>query len=251
MYKAQNKKGHGIHSPFVFDFILDVLNNRQNFTPPAHIEQIRQKALSDNTTLLIEDMGAGSRTAATKRRTIAQLASSAVKTRKFSNLLYRLVKKYQPQIIVELGTSLGITTAYLATAAPTSKVITIEGSKAVQKVASKNFSELGLKKIESFCGNFDEVLPKVLDQYNSVDLVYIDGNHRYTPTISYFNQLLARCTNQSIMVFDDIHWSAEMEQAWNEIKQHPRVRCTIDIFFMGFVFFRDEFKEKQHFSVRF
>jgi len=53
------------------------------------------------------------------------------------------------------------------------------------------------------------------------------------------------------LVFDDIHWSAEMEKAWLEIKSHPSVQYTIDIFFLGFVFFRPDFKVKQNFSIRF
>jgi predicted O-methyltransferase YrrM len=121
----------------------------------------------------------------------------------------------------------------------------------VQKVAKSNFEKLGLKNIESMVGNFDDVLPSALNHLPSVDLAYIDGNHRYKPTMEYFNQFLAKRNNETVMVFDDIHWSSEMEQAWEEIKEHPQVRCTIDIFFLGFVFFRDEFKEKQHFSIRF
>jgi predicted O-methyltransferase YrrM len=251
LYTAKNGKGHGAHSPFVFHFILDVLNNHQGFSAPHNIEKLRAALLKEKEILIIEDLGAGSRTSNTKKRNISQLVRSAVKPKKYSQLLYRLVKKHQPQTIVELGTSLGITTSYLASAAPSSKVITIEGSTVVQKVAKSNFEKLGLKNIESMVGNFDDVLPSALNHLPSVDLAYIDGNHRYKPTMEYFNQFLAKRNNETVMVFDDIHWSSEMEQAWEEIKEHPQVRCTIDIFFLGFVFFRDEFKEKQHFSIRF
>lgn len=251
LYTAQNRKGHGVHSPFVFHFILDVLNNRQALNPPDGIETIRRTLLRDKTALVVEDLGAGSRTAVTTERTVAQLAASAVKPRKFSHLLYRLVKKYQPKTVIELGTSLGITTSYLAAAAPASNIITIEGSTSIQQVAKRNFETLGLNNIQSQCGNFDSLLPPLLIQHASIDLAYIDGNHRYNPTINYFHQFLAKTNSETIMVFDDIHWSAEMEQAWEAIKSHPRVRCTIDIFFLGFVFFREEFKEKQHFSICF
>jgi predicted O-methyltransferase YrrM len=240
-----------MHSPFVFNFILDVLNNRQQFIPPAAIEQLRNELKNQNQQLLIEDLGAGSRISNTKQRSIAQLAHSAVKPKKYSQLLYRLVKKYNPETIIELGTSLGITTSYFAAAAPTAQVITIEGSKLIQQVAQSNFIQLGFQNILSVQGNFDDVLPSVIQQLPTVNLAYIDGNHRYQPTIDYFTQFLGKRDNNTILIFDDIHWSAEMERAWAEIQQHPAVGCTIDIFFLGFVFFRHEFKEQQHFIIRF
>jgi predicted O-methyltransferase YrrM len=100
-------------------------------------------------------------------------------------------------------------------------------------------------------GNFDNLLPPVIAQLSSIDLAYIDGNHRYQPTVNYFHQFLSKAGNQTILIFDDVHWSEEMEKAWEEIKAHPAVQCTIDIFFLGFVFFREEFKVKQNFVIRF
>jgi predicted O-methyltransferase YrrM len=240
-----------MHSPFVFQFILHVLNNKSGFIPPQEIETLRHRLKKDRRLLQIEDLGAGSRVSATKERTVQQLATSALKPPKYAHLLFRLVKHYQPETILELGTSLGITTSYLATANPAANVTTIEGSKAVAEIAASNFSTLGLKNIELLNGSFDDILPSVISQQPSIDLAYIDGNHRYQPTINYFHQFLLTTHNDSILVFDDIHWSAEMEQAWEEIKNHPSVKCTVDIFFLGFVFFRSEFKVKQHFSIRF
>ncbi len=240
-----------MHSPFVFNFILDVLNNRQEYVPPDAIEQLRIELKKQKKQLVIEDLGAGSRISNTKQRTIAQLARTVVKPKKYSQLLYRLAKKYNPKTIVELGTSLGVTTAYLATAAPNAKVITIDGSSAIQQQAKKNFQQLNLQNIQSLHGHFNDVLPSVIQQLSSVNIAFVDGNHRYQPTIDYFKQFLNKTDNNTILVFDDIHWSAEMEKAWAEIQQHTAVRCTIDIFFLGFVFFRDEFKERQHFTIRF
>jgi len=240
-----------MHSPFVFQFILHVLNNKSGYEPPCEIEQLRKQLLADKRVLQIEDLGAGSRMSATKERSVQQLAKSALKPKKYAQLLFRLLKHYQPKTILELGTSLGITTSYFAAANPKSHITTIEGSKGIAKVAKENFSKLGQQNIRILEGNFDKVLPSVISQLPSIDLAYIDGNHRYKPTLDYFYQLLSKTNNDSIMVFDDIHWSAEMEKAWQEIKAHPSVKCTVDIFFLGFVFFRSEFKVPQHFSIRF
>ncbi len=248
---AANGKGHGIHSPFVFDFILSVLNNRHQYTAPNEIETLRKKLLHDNRSITVEDFGAGSRIHTAKEKKVSQIAKTAVKPKKYGQLLYRLVKHYQPQNIIELGTSLGITTAYLAAANPNSNVITVEGSEAISAIAQANFKQLGLSNIQSLTGNFDVLLPNLLPSINSLDMAYIDGNHRLKPTLNYFNQLLPKAHNDTILIFDDIHWSSEMEEAWHTIQKHPSVRCTIDIFFLGFVFFKNEFKAKQHFTIRF
>ena len=240
-----------MHSPFFFRFILEVLNNGNEWQPPAEIETLRKELTKDQRLLQVEDLGAGSRSGAAKNRTVGQLARTAVKPKKYSQLLFRLVKKYKPATIIELGTSLGITTAYLSAASPGAAITTIEGSKAVLQRAQDNFARLNIQNVTALEGNFDLLLPQLLARTQQVDLGYIDGNHRYEPTMNYFKMLLEKCTPDSILVFDDIHWSAEMEQAWAEIRQHPSVRCTVDIFFLGFVFFRSEFKEKQHFTIRF
>jgi predicted O-methyltransferase YrrM len=249
--QAANSKGHGMHSPFVFEFIERVLNNKNHYQPPQAIEFLRRELLRDKTVLEIQDLGAGSRISASKKRRVQEVAATAVKPCKFGHFFYRLVKHYQPNVVLELGTSLGVTTAYLAAANPTARVITIEGSGAIYQKAQKNFRQLGLQNIQGLQGNFDTVLPSVLEGVDRVDLAYIDGNHRYAPTMDYFHQLLPKTHNHSTLIFDDIHWSAEMEEAWNAIKNHPDVYCTVDLFFLGLVFFRKEFKEKQHFSIRF
>lgn len=240
-----------MHSPFVFDFILNVLNNKSLYRAPVEIEQLRKQLLNDKRVLKIEEMGAGSRTDSSNQRKVCHIASSALKSKRLAQVLFRLAKHYQPKTIIELGTSLGITTAYFSKANPDASIITIEGSKAIAEVAKENFLHLHCDRIQLLQGNFDELLPSFISQLSSIDLGYIDGNHRYQPTIKYFHQFLSKSNGSTILVFDDIHWSSEMEKAWEEIKAHPSVKYTIDIFFLGFVFLRDEFKIKQHFSIRF
>jgi len=248
---ASNSKGHGIHSPFVFDFILHVLNNKKRYNAPQEIEDLRSELLRENTSVAIRDLGAGSRVQWSRQRTVGGLARSAVKPKKYSQLLFRLVKHYRPKNIIELGTSLGITTAYFSKANPLAAISTIEGSEAVAAIAKQNFQKLGCVNIQSLVGDFDDLLPKVSEQRSTIDLAYIDGNHRLKPTLNYLENFLTKSHNNTILIFDDIHWSGEMEEAWEKIKAHPTVRCTIDIFFLGFVFFRQEFKEKQNFIIRF
>jgi len=240
-----------MHSPFVFDFILHVLNNKKGYQPPPEIENLRKELLRNDAVIIIDDLGAGSRKKSSEQRAIKSLAKNAVKPKKYGQLLFRLAKHYQPNNIIELGTSLGITTAYLSKANASAKIMTVEGSSAIAVVAKQNFKKLNCFNVQLLNGNFNDVLPTAISQLSTIDLAYIDGNHRLEPTLNYFGQLLANRNNNSIFIFDDIHWSKEMEQAWEKIKAHPSVLCTIDIFFLGFVFFRQEFKEKQDFLIRF
>jgi len=247
-----NGKGHGIHSPFVFEFIASVLNDDGEYYCYQPIEALRTRLQNDQIVLEFEDFGAGSRVHASYKRKVSEIAKSSLKPRKYAQLLFRMINFYQPKNVLELGTSLGITTTYLASANNNVSVITMEGAKAVAAVARNNFKALRLDNIKIIEGNFDVTLKNVLQkQLTKVDFAFIDGNHRKDPTIKYFEQLLPHTNEYSILIFDDIHWSKEMEAAWEYIKAHEAVTLSIDLFFIGIVFFRKEQKVKQHFTIRF
>ena len=248
---ASNGKGHGMHSPFVFDFITKILNDKTVYPEYEKVEALRMQLSNDSAVLAVEDFGAGSVIDKKSKRSISSIAKNAAKPKKFGQLLFRMVKHYQPATILELGTSLGITTSYLSLAKPDARLITMEGSKEIADFAKQDFQKLKLKNIELVEGNFDNTLSSVVHGLSTVDFAFIDGNHRKEPTIKYFQQLLAKTNNDSILVFDDIHWSSEMEAAWQTIRKNAAVTCSIDLFFIGIVFFRKEFKEKQHFVIRF
>ncbi|HUR65206.1 MAG TPA: class I SAM-dependent methyltransferase [Chitinophagaceae bacterium] len=250
-FTASNGRGHGTHSPFIFEFITKVLNDKKTYPEYETVENLRNRLLTDRTMLNIEDLGAGSSVSAGKQRTVASIAKHAAKSKKYGQLLFRMVKHYRPRNIVELGTSLGLTTSYLSLGDRSSKLVTLEGAAEVAAFAKKNFEELGLTNCSVIKGDFDDTLPICMESLPSLDLVFLDGNHRREPTERYFSQLLPKIHSDSILVFDDIYWSQGMEEAWKFIKEHPAVRCSVDLFFIGIVLFRKEFHEKQHFSVRF
>ncbi len=248
---SSNGKGHGIHSPFVFDFVKNILNDTRTFYAYEAIEKKRMLLLQNENLLSIEDFGAGSRVGLTKQRKIKDIAASSLKPKKYAQLLFRMVDYYQPKNILELGTSLGITSSYLASANSDCNVTTMEGSTLIANVAKQNFKELQLQNIEVVLGNFDETLTSTLKKLKTVNFSFLDGNHRYQPTINYFKQILPYLNEHSILIFDDVHWSKEMEQAWKEIKDHPSVTSTIDLFFIGIVLFKKDFIAKQHFVIRY
>ena len=250
-FHSYNGKGHGVHSPFVFDFIIHVLNDKKEYNCYSKIESLRKQLLANNDLIQIEDFGAGSAVIPFKNRIVKDIAASSLKKKKYAQLLFRIAKYYNAKTIVELGTSFGITTSYLASANQYGKVITFEGAANIAKIATENFEKVALKNIQLIEGSFSKTLAVNQQIIPNVNLLFIDGNHRKNPTLEYFNFFLEKSVDESIFIFDDIHWSREMEEAWEIIKSHPSVTLSIDLFFLGLVFFSKDFKVKQDFPIRF
>ncbi len=248
---ASNSKGHGIHSPFVFEFIKFVLNDKKIYDCYLTVEKQRQILLNDKTVIEVEDFGAGSTVIKTNRRVVKDIAASSLKPKKYSQLLFRMIQFYNKKYVLELGTSFGITTSYIASAKNNHTVTSMEGSQSIANIAQQNFNTLQLKNINIITGDFEKILFPFLNNSATIDFAFLDGNHRKIPTLQYFQQILFKSKEETIVVFDDIHWSKEMEEAWAEIKAHDSVTLSIDLFFIGIVFLKKDFKVKQHFSIRF
>lgn len=250
--KSSNGKGHGIHSPFIFDFIVNVLQDtKKDSIQFEKLEKLRKFLKKSDQVLEVQDLGAGSGLHNNRVRTVSSIAKSAVKQPKYSQLLYRMAVYYKIDSILELGTSLGLTTQYLSLAKPTNNVVTIEGASAIASYAEQMFNQAGINNIKLLVGDFSEKLEGALLGLKGRKMIFFDGNHQYHSTISYFRAALKVCGDQDILIFDDIHWSGGMEKAWNEIKKSEQVSCTVDLFFVGIVFFRKEFKGKLDFIIRF
>lgn len=250
-FNALSANGHGVHSPFVFQFIKFVKNDKTKYECYENIEAIRKQLLQNNTTIEVQDFGAGSTVLKYNKRVVSKMAASSLKPKRFAQLLYRMVNFYKPKTIVELGTSFGVTTSYLASGNAEAQVYTFEGAASIAAIAKNNFDKLSIKNIELSEGSFDKTLQPFLQNISTIDFAFIDGNHAKKPTLEYFHQLLEKSHENSIFIFDDIHWSKGMEVAWEEIKQHSSVTLSIDLFFIGIVFFKKDFKIKQDFSLRF
>jgi predicted O-methyltransferase YrrM len=248
VFRLKALKLHGVHSPFVFDLYNHVLIHDGQYQAYKPVENLRLQLLQDNTVISVTDFGAGSKKSAKKQRKIKDLAQIAAKPAKYGQLLFRLANYFKPQTIFDIGTSLGITTAYLAKANSNAKVFTFEGCPETAKAAANNFQALDLHNIRQITGNLDDTLSPALAETTELDLVFFDGNHRYEPTMRYFKQCLEKKTENSLFIFDDIYWSAGMEKAWKEIKKHPEVTITVDLFWIGLVFFRKK-QAKEHFYI--
>jgi len=243
---ANNTRGFGVHSPYLFHFTKFVLNNKGTYYIFSSIEKIRSQLKKDKRKLTISDFGTGTK----KQKTVAEITRKSLKTAKYGQLLFRLSVHAKAQNTLELGTSLGLTTAYLAAPSSFIRCISLEGCQEIADLAIENFKALDIKNAQIVVGDIDITLPKVLKEFNQLDLIFIDANHKSEAVLSYFEQCMAKVHSDSVMVVDDIYWSADMEKAWKEIKEHPRVMATIDLFQQGIVFFNTDL-HKKHYKMRF
>lgn len=249
-YRLFASTSFDVHPPFLYDLVTMVFNAKTSDQNLLKIELLKKQLVRDNRNITVTDFGAGSVSGVGNERKISYIARTSSKTKKYGRLLARLVHYFQPEKVLELGTSLGLSSAYLAMGCPKSKVFTIEGCSNIAELAHRNFQKLELSNINLINGNFDDKLPDILNSLKKVDFIFIDGNHQKNPTIKYFELCLTKAVNETVIVFDDIHWSSGMEEAWNEIRNHPSVTLSVDIFFMGIVFLRKELT-KQQFIIRF
>ncbi|WP_342329656.1 class I SAM-dependent methyltransferase [Pedobacter sp. FW305-3-2-15-E-R2A2] len=249
-HRFTSKSRHGTHSPFVYKLTDEVIYDFNAKSDYKSIEAQRKKLFNDDSLIQVTDLGAGSHLNKNRTKKVKQIAKNALKNPRLAQLIYRLAKDNQPKSIIELGTCLGITSAYLSKACPEADVITIEGCPETAKVAYRNFQELELDNVELRVGNFDTLLPGLIEQEPKLDFVYIDGNHRKEATINYFNWCLPKVHEGSLLIFDDIYWSEGMKEAWEEIKRHPEVTVTVDLFWIGLVYFKKG-QAKEHFKIKF
>jgi len=244
------KGKHTAQAPFLYEFITQVINESTDDENCNSIVTLRKELCQSEKEIQITDFGAGSTINNSKTRKVKDIAKNSAKNAKFGKLLYRIIQFYKPKNIIELGTSLGISTSYLAKADADANVFTFEGCPVTATIAQENFDKQNIKNTSIILGNFNLTLANTLKEILTIDLAFIDGNHQEKPTIGYFEQCLKYANNNTIFIFDDIHWSQGMENAWENIKKHSKTTVTIDLFFVGIVFIKSELS-KEHFTIRF
>lgn len=250
LYRLKAKTRHGVHSPFVYSVVDTVIYDFHAKKVYSEVESIRESLLTDDRVIAVTDLGAGSQLNNNRRKRVGDIAKNALKPPKLAQLLYRLVADLQPQNIIELGTCLGTTSIYLQSAAPQAEVYTLEGCPQTAAIAKEGFDKARLNDINLITGNFDHTLPAVIDGLEKLDFVFVDGNHQKDATLKYFEWCLPKVHDHTLLIFDDIYWSKGMKEAWAQIKAHPQVTVTIDLFFIGLVYFRKG-QVKEDFVIKF
>ena len=255
---AWNTGGEGVHSPYLFEWVRMVMSDKHAYRVWEDIESVRARMLVSDQVVEFVDYGSGGGRkgeGAKGEKRVKDIAKGSLARAKYAQMLFRLVNWLGHQLreenrgltIVELGTSLGVTTAYLAGVDTRDKVYTYEGCEAVAKIAMDNWKELRMSNIDCRVGPIDEV--QLQCSLERVDVAFVDANHTYEASLKYFDILAQKVHEKSVVVMDDIHHSEEMERAWREICADERVTSTIDLYQMGLVFF-DKHYWKRNYRMR-
>lgn len=229
LLKAKNR--HGLHSPFVYRLVGKVIYDFEPKNVYSEVENVRTKLLHN-------------------QRQISDIARNSVKSPKIAQLLYRLINDLRPRNMIEVGTSSGITSIYLKKAAPSAKLYTLEGCPETAKTAAQVFKKIGIEGIEQIIGNFDDTLSEIIAKCNQLDFVFVGGRHQKQVALNYFEQCLPKVHENTLLIFDNIYWSEGMKEAWQTIKRHPQVSVTVDLFWIGLVYFRKG-QVKENFLIKF
>ena len=240
---------HGVHSPFVYSLITKCFYYKKKYDEYSILKKYRNSLLENKNFIEVTDFGAGSRVFKSNKRQISKIAKTTGISSKRAKLLFRVVNYFQPTTILEIGTSLGLATSALSLGNESTKITTLEGCSSTMSIAKFQLENSKFQNIEFINSKFEDYLKNQQPTTNNQQLIYFDGNHSKKATLEYFEILLPTITNDTVWIFDDIHWSKDMEEAWEIIKNHTKVKVTIDTFQWGFVFFRAE-QEKEHFTIR-
>ena len=255
---AWNTGGEGVHSPYLFEWVRMVMSDTHAYSVWNEIEKVRLRMLISEEVIEFVDYGSGKDLLSDKaisERKVRDIAKGSLARAKYAQMLFRLVNWLGHQLragnkgltIVELGTSLGVTTAYLAGVDTRDVVYTYEGCETVAKIAEENWKVLGMNNIECRVGPID--VAKLCADLEDLDIAFVDANHRYEATLKYFDILAEKVHDKSVVVVDDIYHNEEMERAWKEICEDERVTSTIDLYQMGLVFF-DKHYWKRNYRMR-
>jgi predicted O-methyltransferase YrrM len=235
---SRGLKGHGIHSPFVYDLVTRVMADKNTPAGAGTIEMIRRDLKRDRRVIEPADLKRENRSSGERQRRVSEIARVSPVPEKYGLLLHNLAAEFGGDLILEFGTSLGISTMYMSLAAPDVPLFTMEGSDQAADVAEENFRNAGMGNIRVFRGLFRETLPLIIDMGVVPGMVFIDGDHRKEALLSYFDAVAGIAGNDTLVVVDDINYSGEMADAWKEIMRHEKVTLAIDLYRMGLVFFR-------------
>ena len=243
-HQFSGKTRHSIHSPFLYAFVNNVLHKRSRVAHPD-IEAYRNKLKSTHSVFPYTDFGKDGQVI---NRKVSDVARASLKPRMFAEMIARCCAHLKVRDAIELGTSFGLTSAYIARNI-TGTLHTYEGDNASAEIAQQGWKDLGLENITLIPGNMDETLLNKPLPTPEPSLVFMDGNHRKAPTLAYFKHLIRQSGTRTVFVIDDIHWSPGMEEAWEEMKQDPKVTASLDCYFMGFLFLNPELS-REHFHMR-
>lgn len=232
-----------VHAPFAASIVKQIIYNKKDYYAYSDISNLRSWYGSSTQEIELTDLGAGSKNNKQKK-TLSEIINGVASDTKKGKILFNLSRVFKPQSILELGTNLGVGTAYLSMGYPPANIHSLEGDHALVKQAFETFKYLKIKNVKITEGNFDDTLKPTCEKITKIDLAFLDGNHRYESTINYYKTIKEYLHPGSVVILDDIYWSDGMSKAWKEIKADSDVRLSMDLFQVGILFYDSKIQKE-------
>jgi len=246
LLKATNH--HGVHSPFVYLLVTKCFYKRSSSIVWKSFLKIRKSIAKDHRKIEVSDFNLASSNSKNNPSAISEIGKTEGISNKKAKLLIKIVRYLKPKDILEIGTSVGLGTVAIKLANTNSSITTAEGCHEKIKIAEALFVKNKLNAIQMVHGDFSETLSSIV-QNKQFDFIYFDGKPTREATLTYFEISLQTIHNDSFFIFNSISLNTEMQAAWSQIKKHPKVSVTIDLYYLGIVFFRKE-QAKEDFKIR-
>lgn len=162
----------------------------------------------------------------------------------WGTVLHLLARDHAIEEGFELGACAGLSACYLGSVPSIRELVTVEGSEALSEVAKQTTARMS-SKIRVVSGLFDDVLDMELPTRSRIDFAYIDGHHEKIATLHYLDRFLPHLKPGALVVFDDIYWSDDMNEAWREVTKNPVFSDAVDYGMIGVCLVKDRKDESQ------
>lgn len=253
-YKIKAKSPNSVHSPFVYKLYTEIIRDKSHYPEYDEFDKLEEYFINNQRSIEVtafnNEYSKNEKLYKNKFCKVSEIYKRTSITKKYARLIFRLVRHFNPQNVLEIGTGLGISTSYIAKGNPNSEIVTLEGCSSKSQLAQASFDRSGIINATIKIGNFNITLDDAINHFENIDFAYVDGNHTKRAVLEYFEKIYKKSTSQTIIIFDDIRWSREMEDAWNILAADPRVSVSIDLVRIGIVFLKKDI-EKQHFILSF
>ena len=224
------RKGFGVHSPFVYDLITNVIEETCEFYAYRDISLVRLQLLQNEQFIQYGK----------KQLTVKKALKRYGISTKEGKFLFRLANHYKPHTMLSVGSSMGLAPLYLARYDSTVQCITLECVQDIAEIATQVLSKEKNPALSIKTGTYRALLPESIVQLQQIDCVYVDKNVGVNDWDTIFEQCEPFIHNATFFVLAGIRSSTEKQSYWTQFRQHPSITVAIDLYDLGLLFFQSK-----------
>ncbi|MDD2435944.1 MAG: SAM-dependent methyltransferase [Massilibacteroides sp.] len=221
--KIRYRKGHGVHSPFVFNFITKVIDERAAYYCLKDIELTRKKFFYENEPFHKWEIRP-----------------------KYGALLMRISNYLKPQNLLLIGSDLSFSALYSSSYASTTRCVVLEEKTEIAAFSRSVIEKHRAKNILLKEGVYQKTVSEVLEHTDKLDFVYFGYPNDSALDIPVFECILPHLHEHSVLILRGIRKTKDRKEFWNRLCARPEVSVTIDVYELGIAFFNHKIHKKNY-----